>query len=311
MARRSPAPSHAVGQRLPRSDRRRERVRPAVCACGFHPGAAPVAVVNEPFVEKFLGGRNPIGRRIRIERPTGRREAGAVARDRRRGARSGSERRRSGAGRRVLRAGSRRVCCITSRVRTTGRSADADRAAARGGRRRRIPICRSRRSCTLEDAGREERAFLIGIAPALTAMGGMALLLSIVGIYALLSFMVTRRTREIGIRVALGATRTGRCCDRSPAAPRSIWRSAACFGTALGIVFVQMRSVILISIPAPGVWMPATIFLTLAIAGAVACWVPARRALGIVPRSAATRTNDPPITPIPRIRCRRGCQLPD
>ncbi len=36
-------------------------------------------------------------------------------------------------------------------------------------------------------------------------MGGMALVLSIVGIYALLSFMVTRRTREIGIRVALGA----------------------------------------------------------------------------------------------------------
>ena len=59
---------------------------------------------------------------------------------------------------------------------------------------------------TLEDAGREERVFLSGVALALTAMGGMALLLSIVGIYALLSFMVTRRTREIGIRVALGAT---------------------------------------------------------------------------------------------------------
>ena len=59
---------------------------------------------------------------------------------------------------------------------------------------------------TLEDAGREERVFLSGVALALTAMGGMALMLSIVGIYALLSFMVTRRTREIGIRVALGAT---------------------------------------------------------------------------------------------------------
>ena len=28
-----------------------------------------MAVVNEPFVRKFLGGRNPIGRRIRIEQP--------------------------------------------------------------------------------------------------------------------------------------------------------------------------------------------------------------------------------------------------
>ena len=34
----------------------------------------------------------------------------------------------------------------------------------------------------------------------------------------------------------------------------------------------------LISIPDAGLWMPATIFLTLAIAGGVACWLPARRA---------------------------------
>ena len=51
-------------------------------------------------------------------------------------------------------------------------------------------------------------------------------------------------------------------------------------------LFVQMRSMILISIPEPGVWMPATIFLTLAIAGATACWLPARRALGIRPSEA-------------------------
>ena len=60
---------------------------------------------------------------------------------------------------------------------------------------------------TLETADQEERVFLSGVALALTAMGGMALMLSIVGIYALLSFMVTRRTREIGIRIALGAQR--------------------------------------------------------------------------------------------------------
>jgi ABC-type antimicrobial peptide transport system permease subunit len=137
----------------------------------------------------------------------------------------------------------------------------------------------------LEEAGKEERVFLGGIAMALTAMGGMALALSVVGIYALLSFMVTRRTREIGIRVALGA--------QSLQVLRSITGGALVYlavgglvGSALGVVFIQLRSMILISIPPPGFWMPATIFLTLAVAGISACWVPARRALGIRPSEA-------------------------
>lgn len=97
--------------------------------------------------------------------------------------------------------------------------------------------------------------------------------------------MVTRRTREIGIRVALGA--------KSWQVLRSIIGGAAVYlaiggvlGSVLGILFAQMRAVILISIPEPGFWTPATIFLTLAIAGGVACWLPARRALRIRPAEA-------------------------
>jgi hypothetical protein len=55
---------------------------------------------------------------------------------------------------------------------------------------------------------------------------------------------------------------------------------------ALGLLVLQLRSVLLISIPDAGVLMPASIFLILAFAGAVAGWLPARRALGIRPSEA-------------------------
>lgn len=55
--------------------------------------------------------------------------------------------------------------------------------------------------------------------------------------------------------------------------------------TVVGVV-PDLRWMLLISIPDVGIWMPATIFLALAIAGGLACWLPARRALHIRPAEA-------------------------
>ena len=62
-----PAPSHAVGNGYLEAIGARTLAGRLFVASDFIDGAAPVAVVNAPFVEKFLGGRNPIGRRIRID----------------------------------------------------------------------------------------------------------------------------------------------------------------------------------------------------------------------------------------------------
>jgi putative ABC transport system permease protein len=249
----------------------------------FLEGAAPVTVVNEPFVQKFLGGRNPIGRRIRIdgtrdgetEQPW--REIIGVVPDL--GLSVGDP---ALAGGFYIPVQDQKLYYLAIRTAGDPQTLVAPLRAAVANVN---PELQLEEVVLLEDAGRAERAFLIGIASSLTAMGGMALLLSIVGIYALLSFMVTRRTREIGIRVALGA-RSWQVLTSITAGAMTYLAIGGALGTALGIVFVRMRSMILIGIPEPGFWMPATIFLTLALAGAVACWLPARRALGIRPSEA-------------------------
>jgi predicted permease len=277
-----PAPSYAAGRGFLETISRGVVAGRLFVAADYLPGAAPVAVVNEPFVEKFLGGRNPIGRRIRVaggsaEAPEPWREIVGVVPDL--GLSIGDP---VLAGGFYVPASNEKLYFLA--LRTTGDplSLIAPLRKAVAGVN---PDLQIQELMPLEDVGWDERAFLLWIAGSLTAMGGMALLLSIVGIYALLSFVVTRRTREIGIRVALGAKRWQ--VLRSVTGPAALNLAiGGLLGSALGIAFVSMRSLILISIPEPGFWMPATIFLTLAIAGLTACWIPARRALGIRPSEA-------------------------
>jgi predicted permease len=116
----------------------------------------------------------------------------------------------------------------------------------------------------------------------LAIAGGMALLLSIVGIYGVIAYAVSQRTREIGIRIALGAEPAG--------VKRMFVRHGlvlAGIGGTLGLVAAAgltrlMSSLLFRTTPLdPATY--AAVFALLVLAAAVASYIPARRATAVDP----------------------------
>lgn len=112
--------------------------------------------------------------------------------------------------------------------------------------------------------------------------GGLALVLAVIGLYGIKAYSVARRTREIGIRMALGAQRA--------AVLRMIMREGsimlAC-GVALGLLLAvgvgKILSGILYGVGALDPIAFATAPVVLAAAALLATWVPARRATRVDP----------------------------
>ena len=120
------------------------------------------------------------------------------------------------------------------------------------------------------------------VATAISVLGILALVLAAVGLHGVLAFLVAGRTREIGIRMALGA--------RMREVVARVVREAAvlaCFGVGLGAVLSLVTSRILIS-AVPGIGAvhstsllgAAALFVAVAV---MASWLPARRAAGVDP----------------------------
>jgi predicted permease len=121
----------------------------------------------------------------------------------------------------------------------------------------------------------------------LSTLGGIALVLAIVGIYGVVSYFVSQRTQEIGIRVALGST------------PLAIWRLVVergmrpvLVGIGVGVALSFATSTLLRS-QLFGVTArdPVTVLgvgVLLAVVAVIAMYVPARRAMRVSPIVALT-----------------------
>jgi predicted permease len=116
------------------------------------------------------------------------------------------------------------------------------------------------------------------------AFAGLALVLSAVGLYSVVSYSVAQRTNEFGIRVALGAQRTD--------VLRIVFGSAVGsvgFGIALGIVLALASSRLMAhwaesSVRDPLILLGVTVLL--GVVAGLSCMVPARRAMRVSPMTA-------------------------
>jgi hypothetical protein len=119
-------------------------------------------------------------------------------------------------------------------------------------------------------------------AAVLSMFAGIGVLLAALGVYGVLAFLVTQRVREIGVRMALGATRR-----RIAAWILSYVMSWTAVGLALGAAGAfaaarQFRSMLYEVAPADP-WTLALVVILLASVSAIAAYVPARRAATLDP----------------------------
>jgi predicted permease len=117
------------------------------------------------------------------------------------------------------------------------------------------------------------------------AQGAIGLLLAVIGLYAVVSYTVTRRTREIGVRMALGAARP----DVLRLVVRDGMRLSA-IGVALGLVMALgigfVLSHVLYGLTRVNTPVLLGVTALLLVVSGFACYVPARRATRVDPMIA-------------------------
>lgn len=243
-------------------------------------GSLPVAVINQPFARRFLAGQNPIGKRLIVDqsKPVAIVIVGVV----------GGARYYSLASPPVPEVyvpyAQDVVRTMNLMVRTKGEAADIGNAlravVASIDPDQPISDVRTLNGIVTATAAQPRfYGFLLGL------FAAVAMLLSAIGLYGVISYAVNRRTREIGLRMALGAR------------PIDILRLVAgqgarpiVLGVAAGLAGAYFAARLLASRLFEVTPHDRTVFVLapmgLVIVALVAFWAPARRAMRVDPAAS-------------------------
>jgi putative ABC transport system permease protein len=116
----------------------------------------------------------------------------------------------------------------------------------------------------------------------LTIFAGVALALSAIGLYGVISYSVVQRTREIGIRAALGANATN-IFSLILRSGMSLTAVGLFLGIAGAFGLTRFLSSMLFGIGSNDPLTLAAVAASLALIALLACYIPARRAMRVSP----------------------------
>ena len=246
-----------------------------------HAKAPAVALVNDLLAERVWPGENPVGQRIEANwqgRWRTMEIVGVVGRVRRRGLESESHPEL------FMPAAQLPYGSMTFIVQTSG-----DPAALMPALKARIwegdPTLPLYDTDTLDSLVAESlapRRFVMTVA---TALSGLAFVLAALGMYSVLSFSTLQRTREIGVRMAMGGARRHIMTMVLREGMRLV-AAGITLGLAASLLLSRAMAALLYNVsPADPLTLAATTGL-LATAALLACYLPARRAMRIDPLQA-------------------------
>ena len=117
---------------------------------------------------------------------------------------------------------------------------------------------------------------------ALGVLGMLGAMLAITGVFGMASYVVSKRLRELGIRVALGASQR-QILHASLGRALSLLAAGSVLGLALGVLATRLLSYIVYEATPKDPLVLGGVGLTMLLLGLVATWIPARRALAVDP----------------------------